>query len=227
MKRELYESFGENRGDTSMLIKSINCKVDEEKKERFSTAQEQWGELKELEGFHGQVGGWNESEAYIVGCWENMKMYQKFMNETHDKIFYDSNQKGTYTSCETELYQSLFDITDTSFVEALAHSSFLRVAICDVEQGNEKQFLHMQETVWNPGIARVEGMMGGVVGRSLSSNRYIVLSLWKDVAAHQHYVKEIFPQLHHIANPSEQVLRIEGKQITLVSSWSVLPIHCV
>lgn len=227
MKRELYESFGENKGDTSMLIKSINCKVDEEKKERFSTAQEQWGELKKLEGFHGQIGGWNESEAYIVGCWENMKMYQSFMNETHDTIFHSSNQKGTYTSCETELYQSLFDITDTSFVEALAHSSFLRVAICDVEQCNEKQFLHMQETIWNPGMARTEGMMGGVVGRSLSSNRYIVLSLWKDAAAHRLYVKEIFPQLQYNANPSEQVLRIEGKQITLVSAWSVLPIHCV
>ncbi|HDX9578603.1 TPA: YdbC family protein [Bacillus pseudomycoides] len=210
-----------------MLIKSIICKVSDEKKELFSAAQEQWSDLKSLDGFYGQIGGWDESEACILSLWENMKMYQSFMNESHDKIFYDNNQESTYTSCETELYQSLFDITDTSFIEALAHGSFLRVAICDVKQESEKQFLHMQETVWNPGMARAEGMMGGVVGKSLSSKRYIVLSVWKDVAAHKQYVKEMFPQLQHIANPSQQVLHMEGKQITLVSSWSVLPIHCV
>ncbi|MGG2015341.1 DUF4937 domain-containing protein [Bacillus sp. S10(2024)] len=210
-----------------MLIKSIICKVSDEKKELFSAAQEQWDELKSLDGFYGQIGGWDESEACIFSLWENMKMYQSFMNESHDKIFNDNNQESTYTSCETELYQSLFDMTETPFVEALAHSSFLRVAICDVKQESEKQFLHMQETVWNPGIARAEGLMGGIVGRSLSSNRYIVLSLWKDEAAHRHYVKEIFPHLLHTANPSQQVLHLEGKQTTLVSSWSVLPVHCM
>ncbi|ENQ3106453.1 YdbC family protein [Bacillus cereus] len=209
-----------------MLIKSIICKVSDEKKELFSAAQEQWGELNALDGFYGQIGGWDESEACIVSLWENMKMYQSFMNESHDKIFNDNNQESTYTSCETELYQSLFDMSETPFVEALAHSSFLRIAICDVKQESEKQFLHMQETVWNPGMERAEGMMGGVVGRSLSSNRYIVLSLWKDEAAHRHYVKEIFPQLLHTANLSQQVLHIEGKQTTLVNSWAVLPVHC-
>lgn len=220
------EVLAGNKGEICMLIKSIICKVSDEKKGLFSAAQEQWSELKALDGFYGQIGGWDESEACIVSLWKNMKMYQSFMNDTHDKIFYDSDQQNTYTSCKTELYQSLFDITETSFLDALAHSSFLRIAICDVKQESEKQFLHMQETVWNPGIARAEGMMGGVVGRSLSSNRYIVLSLWKDAAAHNQYVKEIFPQLLHTANPSQQVLHMEGKQTTFVSSWSVLPVHC-
>lgn len=220
------EAFTGIKGEFCMLIKSIICNVSDKKKELFSVAQEQWSELKGLDGFYGQIGGWDESEACIVSLWENMKMYQSFMNESHDKIFNDNNQESTYTSCETELYQSLFNITETPFVEALAHSSFLRVAICDVKQESEKQFLHMQETVWNPGIARAEGMMGGVVGRALSSNRYIVLSLWKDANSHKQYVKEILPQLLHTANPSQQVLHLEGKQTALVSSWSVLPVHC-
>lgn len=209
-----------------MLIKSIICKVSDEKKALFSAAQEQWSELNALNGFYGQIGGWDESEACIVSLWGNMKMYQSFMNESHDMIINDNNQESTYTSCETELYQSLFDMAETPFVEALAHSSFLRIAICDVKQESEKQFLHMQETVWNPGVTSAEGMMGGIVGKSLSSNRYIVLSLWKDAAAHSQYVKEIFPQLLHTANPSQQVLHTEGKQTTLVSSWSILPVHC-
>ncbi|MEC3459188.1 DUF4937 domain-containing protein, partial [Bacillus thuringiensis] len=43
-----------------MLLKTIYCKVEEEKKELFSSAQEKWHDIQHLDGFHGQFGGWNE-----------------------------------------------------------------------------------------------------------------------------------------------------------------------
>ncbi len=40
-----------------MLLKTIYCKVEEEKKELFSKAQEKWRDIQHLDGFHGQFGG--------------------------------------------------------------------------------------------------------------------------------------------------------------------------
>ncbi|MDM5188696.1 YdbC family protein [Bacillus sp. DX4.1] len=209
-----------------MILKSIFCHVEKEQKELFSTAQEKWRELTKLEGFHGQFGGWNEETACVFAAWENMNTYQQFMNETHDTIFYNSNQKDTYTLCETELYQSLFDMTETSFTEVIPNSSFARIAICDVKNGDDQQFLHVQETVWNIGMERSEGMLGGVVGRSLTKpNRYLVLSLWKDEESHRYYVEEIFPALYELANVSAYVSNVNGKQVTYVDEWSVCPAY--
>lgn len=48
-----------------MLLKTIFCKVDKQKKDLFSTAQKKWCDLQHLKGFHGQFGGWDEDEACI------------------------------------------------------------------------------------------------------------------------------------------------------------------
>lgn len=48
------------KGELKMLLKTIYCKVEEEKKELFSKAQEKWQAIQHLDGFHGQFGGWNE-----------------------------------------------------------------------------------------------------------------------------------------------------------------------
>ncbi len=51
-----------------MLLKTIYRKVEEEKKELFSKAQEQWRDIQHLDGFHGQFGGWHEdgADAYLL-----------------------------------------------------------------------------------------------------------------------------------------------------------------
>lgn len=70
-----------------MLLKTIFCKVEEEKRELFSDAQEKWRDLQYLDGFHGQFGGWNEEEACVYTLWEDRNAYQSFMNDAHDTIF--------------------------------------------------------------------------------------------------------------------------------------------
>lgn len=205
-----------------MLLKTIYCEVEEEKKELFSNAQEKWRDLQYLDGFHGQFGGWNEDEACVYTLWEDRNAYQSFMNDTHDTIYLNSNQKDTFLSCEIELFQTLYDITDTPLKNVITAGSFVRVAICDVKEEKEKHFLHKQETIWNKGMKKVKGMIGGVVGKSLKNeNRYIVLTYWEDEIAYQNYVEEIFPELYKLANIHENIEEIKGKQAVCKEEWLV------
>ncbi|MGG0311491.1 DUF4937 domain-containing protein, partial [Bacillus mycoides] len=148
--------------------------------------------------------------------------YQSFMNDAHDTIFLNSNQEGTYISCNIEMFQTLYDITETPLKDVTAQGSFVRVAICDVKEGKEKYFLHTQETIWNKGMENAKGMLGGVVGKSLKTeNRYIVLTYWQDEIAHELYMKEIFPELYQSANVNEYVENINGKRVIRKEEWSV------
>ncbi|MBG9714059.1 MULTISPECIES: YdbC family protein [Bacillus] len=205
-----------------MLLKTIYCKVEEEKKELFSSAQEKWRDIQHLDGFHGQFGGWNEDEACVFTLWEDRSVYQSFMNGAHDTIYLNSNQEDTFLSCEIELFQTLYDITDMHLKDVVIEGAFVRVAICDVKLEKEKHFLHKQETIWNKGMEKAKGMLGGVVGKSLENeNRYIVLTYWKDEIAHQHYVEEIFPDLYKLANIHEDIEKIQGKQAVCKEEWLV------
>ncbi|MED0973167.1 DUF4937 domain-containing protein [Bacillus paramycoides] len=205
-----------------MLLKTIFCKVEEEKREMFSEAQEKWRDLQHLDGFHGQFGGWNEDEACVYTLWEDRNAYQSFMNDAHDTIFLNSNQEGTYISCNIEMFQTLYDITETPLKDVITQGSFVRVAICDVKEGKEKHFLFIQETIWNKGMENANGLLGGVVGKSLKNeNRYIVLTYWKNEMAHQNYVEEIFPGLYKLANTHEDIEEIKGKQVVCKEEWLV------
>ncbi|TXR84877.1 MULTISPECIES: YdbC family protein [Bacillus cereus group] len=205
-----------------MLLKTIYCKVGEEKKELFSKAQEKWQDIQYLDGFHGQFGGWHEDEACVFTLWEDKSAYQSFMNGAHDTIYINSNQEDTFLSCEIELFQTLYDITDTRLKYVVTEGSFVRAAICDVKVEKEKYFLHKQETIWNKGMEKTRGMLGGVVAKSLKNkNRYIVLTYWKDEITHQHYVEEIFPELYKLANIHEDIEDIRGKEAVCKEEWLV------
>lgn len=205
-----------------MLLKTIFCKVEEEKRELFSDAQEKWRDLQYLDGFYGQFGGWNEEEACVYTLWKDRNAYQAFMNDAHDTIFFNSNQEGTYTSCNIEMFQTLYDITEIPLKDVIAQGSFVRVAICDVGEGKEKYFLHAQETIWNKGMENAKGILGGVVGKSLKTeNRYIVLTYWQDEIAHERYMNEIFPALYRLANVNDYVENINGKRVIRKEEWSV------
>ncbi|WP_377865743.1 DUF4937 domain-containing protein [Bacillus sp. R86525] len=205
-----------------MLLKTIFCKVEEEKREMFSDAQEKWCDLQHLDGFNGQFGGWSEEEACVFTLWADRNAYQSFMNGAHDTIYLNSNQEDTFLSCEIELFQTLYDINDKPLKNVVTEGSFVRVAICDVKEEKEKQFLHKQETIWNKGMEKAKGMLGGVVGKSLKNeNRYIVLTYWKDEKMHQNYVEEIFPELNRSANVHEDIEEIKGKQAVCKEEWLV------
>jgi heme-degrading monooxygenase HmoA len=89
-----------------MLCKWIVCTVEPEQAEAFSRAQEEWGRLRGVDGFCGQLGGWKKGgalEAHILGLWRDRESYQAFMDEVHDQITDGSGQSKTYTSIRVTL----------------------------------------------------------------------------------------------------------------------------
>lgn len=93
-----------------MLIKEMKCEVEAAHKEAFSKAQSRWEELKYVNGFIKQAGGWRKNEngmftAMVIGVWEDQQTYEEFMTNEHDRIYANTNQQGTFRSIQVKLYQ--------------------------------------------------------------------------------------------------------------------------
>lgn len=102
-----------------MLLKWIICRVPEEWRAAFSTAQAGWGALRGVDGFGGQWGGWNAQspeEACILALWRDEAAYQHFMDAVHDSIFVQTEQRRTYESIAVTRYDQieLLDWTEDS-----------------------------------------------------------------------------------------------------------------
>ncbi|MFG0331269.1 MAG: DUF4937 domain-containing protein [Phycisphaerales bacterium] len=84
-----------------MLLKLIDCQLSDSTREAFSNAQKAWADLRGIDGFRGQLGGWSrepgESDrAIIVGFWLNAERYDEFMATHHDRIAEAPRQRETY-----------------------------------------------------------------------------------------------------------------------------------
>lgn len=93
-----------------MLIKLIQCTVNEDSKKAFHIAQSGWSQLAAAPGFKAQVGGWNElnaHEAIIVAFWESHDAYQYFMTELHDQIMNQNQQSGSYEKIKISLWNAV------------------------------------------------------------------------------------------------------------------------
>ena len=80
-----------------MIIKLVSCEVKPQCREQFACGQEAWGALREVDGFCGQTGGWNQSDpgqAVIVGLWRDVTTYARFMSEIHDPIVERNGHAG-------------------------------------------------------------------------------------------------------------------------------------
>jgi hypothetical protein len=89
-----------------MFVKFITCHVPKEKVANFHHAQKQWDNVKRVNGFVRQIGGWvKENDTLIRSFWETKMEYEKFMNDIHDLIVSENNQEKTYTKIEVELFE--------------------------------------------------------------------------------------------------------------------------
>ncbi len=115
-----------------MLIKSIRCQVEEQKKELFSDGQTQWEQLGHMKGFLGQLGGWCEKDsntAWIIAFWENPLAYQQLMKEEHDRIFIDSGQGKTYESISVGFFE--MEYQPQQLASVLETAKVLQIKILD------------------------------------------------------------------------------------------------
>ncbi|WP_379967500.1 YdbC family protein [Ectobacillus sp. sgz5001026] len=212
-----------------MIIKRISCKVKEGQKELFYESQKKWIALSNVKGFLGQLGGWSESQpltACIYSFWESQTDYQYFMDEVHDRIFANFGQESSYTSIDVTMFQEEQTISglEDYFLDVLRNCNFVRVSLAQVEEQKTKDFVEMQKKVWNVGMQKVEGMLGGTFACSLKeSNDFLVLSGWKSDIFHQRYMEIHFPRLIELARPKDDVRNLTGEKFRIEEAWRVLP----
>lgn len=177
-----------------MIIKKIACKVKENQKEIFYEHQKQWKSLSKVKGFLGQIGGWSIKQpltACIYSFWENQTYYQKFMEEQHDQIFVNSGQEITYEAIDVSLYQEELKIPGSTdnIVNVLETGNYIRIFLSRVKEHKINHFVDMQKNIWNIGMQKSEGMLGGIFACSQKQkNEFLVLTGWKNEVYHQKYM---------------------------------------
>ncbi|MGR3762989.1 YdbC family protein [Rossellomorea sp. NS-SX7] len=210
-----------------MIIKRIICKVNESKKEAFFDSQKQWRSLSEVKGFLGQLGGWNTADpltACIYAFWKTQREYDVFMEEVHDGIVDRSGQIDTYESIEVSFFQEKLEIPgmEAGMSEFVARTNYIRATLPQAKEEAVQRFTDMQAKVWNPGMQKSEGMLGGTFAFSQKQrNLCLVLTGWKSEADHRGYMEERFPDLLKTADPQRDVIGLTGEQCKVEEAWRV------
>ncbi len=206
------------------MIKWIVCDVAPTRRDEFSLAQEGWAVLKGEDGFVCQVGGWDEKSpdtAGVLAVWTDTKAYERFMRDHHDAIVRASGQQDTYRSVRVAAGPSILEMRgDRNGVEVLLTAGVLRVADCVVLAGHEDHFRWVQERVWLPGMAGVDGMLGGLFSQ-VGERRYITTTGWRGAWSHERYVHDRVPALRAAAGTAGDLQRIESHVLSLVPAWTV------
>ncbi len=154
------------------------------------------------DGFVCQVGGWDEKSPHTAGVlavWRDAEAYERFMRDHHDAIVRASGQQHTYRSVRVATGPSIFEMRGgRAGVEVLLTAGVLRVADCVVLPRHEDHFTRAQEHVWLPGMAGVDGMLGGLFSQ-VGERRYLTITGWRDAWSHGRYAHDRVPALRAAA----------------------------
>ena len=212
-----------------MVVKWIVCRVPEPKRDAFAVAQSEWRLLQGTAGFLGQAGGWNvdePTEACIVSLWTSMPHYEDFMARRHDEMLARTQQQQAYTRADVVLCERLLDIHGESgpFPAALPRAGLLRVADCQIHARRMSHFLKVQRDVWNPGMARVQGMLGGSFNWARSrDNQFVVITAWASSECHSRYMVDHFAELRHRSHAAQDIVQVTGRRVRLQPTWFAAP----
>ncbi|MCZ6837622.1 MAG: DUF4937 domain-containing protein [Planctomycetota bacterium] len=210
-----------------MYLKWINCRVSQADRPAFSAAQQAWRALGELDGFHGQFGGWSLDKpelACILGIWKHMASHKRFMSDTHDSITSKSGQDDLYETSVIEFMDLLFEIPGASGspIHTLGSSILLRVVISHVHSNRQAHFVQMQKEIRNPGLTKLDGFMGGLFGRSDSdSDRFIAIMGWRDQSSHEHDEQNALVDLRDESSEEKDLRSRDVFRVALDPKWYV------
>lgn len=210
-----------------MIVKRIIYKIKEGQQDSFYESQKQWAFLSTIEGFISQVGGWdhkNPLTAYIYSFWKNQAYYDYFMEKIHDDIFTYSDPDDIYVSIKVYLFHEKLSIPgiENRIDEILRKGDYIRVALAHVKENKIPHFIDMQEKVWNIGMKKAEGMLGGTFLCSETEiTHFLVLTDWRDEKDHNNYMEKYFPTFLKTTQPQNAVLKLAGEQFKVEEAWRV------
>lgn len=212
-----------------MVLKDFHCCVLEKKSDQFSIEQHRWAALVGEPGFVAQCGGYEQGKrdwAQIFGLWNDHDAYRRFMGGVHDQIFESGEQGACYIDGKSAVYERVLDMPGVAadLAGAIGHRvAMIRVARCWVHGDRIEHFVEMQRSVWKPGMSQATGMLGGGFWRCIDNiNRFMVTTAWASVEDHDRYRREDFPALCRQAKTTDDLISIEGSQVSLVPTWTVL-----
>ncbi|PKG56515.1 MULTISPECIES: DUF4937 domain-containing protein [unclassified Shewanella] len=227
-----------------MIVKYINCHVKPALKSTFSEGQRCWQRTAESDGFIAQIGGWQDDSAIILALWERKESVEHFMQLSHDAIAEDANQQDSYNSLEVDYLQQVLDIpghhsallatrgsatpSPTSLTapdqalaaELMKSAQFIGITQCNVTADKVTDFIQQQINLWNPAMAAVTGMLGGMLLRSSSKgNPFVVITYWLTEASHQHYMQHVYLDIQAIANQKSLTEHVQDHQLKVEPHW--------
>ncbi|MCL1080281.1 DUF4937 domain-containing protein [Parashewanella spongiae] len=204
---------------TKMYAKLIKCDVLPDKKEQFSIGQQCWEETANAKGFIKQLGGWDGDQAIIFALWNDKNSVEQFMQTLHDSIAAKANQVNTYSSSNVSYLNHAMNIP-AYHNSIISKSQFIRIADCTIHEGKEREFLDVQNNVWNKGMSSVRGMLGGYVWSfEKEPLRYLVSTFWSSEAAHGHYMREYFPVLKSVASVETYFTELSSNSVLVENNW--------
>ncbi len=209
------------------FVKWIRCEVDTRQRDAFSAAQRAWSAIASSAGLEAQLGGWDASgDACILALWRDRAAYERFFAGVHDTITDGNAQRATYVRSSVTLAQELVKMRGDAptLTDAAAAARVLRVADCRVAPERRAEFVAAQKSIWEPGMAAVDGHEGGLFsGVEGADDRFLVTTLWADAAAHDRYRRDVLPTLTERARPADQLHSLSGHVVQLEPQWTVLP----
>jgi hypothetical protein len=209
-----------------VLVKWMVCKVLPHERVKFSLAQEEWIALKEVNGFIGQIGGWDLIEkncACILALWEDMDTYNHIMKQAHDEIFLKFKQNKYYESISVTLYECLFNIQGINrhFYDSIHTGKFMSVTDATVHDSFKENFIKVQKEMWNSGNGSASGMYSGVISDTLE-NKFLISILWKNQLSHQKQVETKIQFFRDQPDPENPLKSINNRIINLEPKWNVI-----
>ena len=202
-----------------MYAKLIKCDVLPDKKEQFSTGQKCWKESAIAKGFIKQLGGRDGDQAIILALWDDKYSVERFMRTLHDSIAAKANQSVTYSSINVSYLNHVVNIP-AYHNSTISKPQFIRIADCTIHEGREREFLDVQNNVWNKGMSSVKGMLGGYVWNfEKEPLRYLITTFWEAKADHESYMYNTFPELKSVARVETHISELSGNSVLVENNW--------
>lgn len=208
-----------------MIINWIVSSVPVSDRRTFSNRQRVWKQLANTPGFLGRIGGWNIKnpiEASIFTFWKDMDSYQESIEAGYFGGELDHSERSSIV--DLQVYQKKNDIIGLKRKQVFAPIAdcghLLKIGDCQIKEEKKDNFLLMQQSVWNLGMANTPGMTTGLFAESVqATNRFLILTRWKNKDEYTAFEEHILPKLLHWAYDEKVEEQFQGRLIRLVKDW--------
>lgn len=210
-----------------MIIKWTVCSVPVSDHRVFSYHQHDWKKISNVKGLLGRIGGWNIKnpiEACTLTFFRDIDSYQLFLKSGYAELMHRSESAERFLFVDSHVYQKEIDIFGFSHEQVFASITdcghLLKIGDCQIREEKKEDFLLMQRSVWNLGMANAPGMTTGLFAESIQDvSRYLILTRWRNRGEYQAFEEHVLPKLLNWAYDNEVEEQFQGRLIRLVKDW--------